>query len=62
MEEGYWQWAVSAVPVVYTNWEGNVPTHASNNEHCMETSAATGWKWNDNQCNTHQNFLCEIEL
>lgn len=64
IKEGTWLW-VTGKPVnmtVYSNWRGPGPNnahHGSHTEDCMDWSAGG---WNDNDCASAFNFICEKAL
>ncbi|VDI18002.1 low affinity immunoglobulin epsilon Fc receptor [Mytilus galloprovincialis] len=60
-KEGNWLWVTSKPVGMYTNWRGLGPNnahHGSHTEDCMDWSFGG---WNDNDCATNLNFVCEIE-
>ncbi|CAC5382633.1 unnamed protein product [Mytilus coruscus] len=60
-KEGDWLWVTGSPVGIYTNWRGPGPNnahHGSHTEDCMDWSFGG---WNDNDCASHLNFVCEIE-
>ena len=62
--EGKWQWIPSGDQIltgdVYTSWQPGEPNgYSKQGEDCMAMAQKYGYKWNDNNCGNHQNFVCE---
>ncbi|XP_061171815.1 perlucin-like [Saccostrea echinata] len=59
MSEGDWQWALTIERVSYTNWAPGKPNNLHNVEHCLKTEGDNSFLWNDDDCETHNYFVCE---
>ena len=47
------------VLIDYTNWGEGEPNNALDGEDCVALTAWNG-KWNDDNCNSKFNYICEI--
>ncbi|XP_045191059.2 perlucin-like protein [Mercenaria mercenaria] len=58
-EEGTWVWVNSNAPGTYTNWSKGQPDNAAHNENCAQIKQPYNFLWNDSQCYTLLNYICE---
>ncbi|XP_076445384.1 low affinity immunoglobulin epsilon Fc receptor-like [Babylonia areolata] len=64
--EGYFLWSGSKTPVRngYTSWGPGEPNHLAgdSSEDCMQMYAGHDFGWNDETCDHHSPFVCEVKL
>ena len=59
MEEGQFMRGQTAKSPVYTNWHYFMPDNGAGNEDCVEISFIYEEKWNDENCLSTLNFICQ---
>ncbi|XP_021365372.1 perlucin-like [Mizuhopecten yessoensis] len=63
VKEGEFRWMGkngNSIPISgYTNWSPGQPDNAGRTENCLEIRFSFSILWNDLDCNTKQNFICE---
>ncbi|XP_053407988.1 perlucin-like protein [Mercenaria mercenaria] len=58
-EENSWVWVNSNTPASYTHWHPGQPDNGASNENCAHLYPGFSFSWNDKQCYTHYNYICE---
>jgi len=53
-----WLW-VDGSYAIYTNWNDGEPNNSGGREDCVGL-VRPQWKWNDENCNSHHSYICEI--
>jgi hypothetical protein len=56
--DGRWEWASTAQPFDFTNWNPGEP-NGGTTEDCLMTAYSINGKWNDLPCTTAVRFICE---
>ncbi|XP_048251020.1 perlucin-like [Haliotis rufescens] len=60
--EGTWLWEGQQA-MDYSNWSRSQPDNGGGAEHCLDIKQIyESYLWNDENCNTGVNFICEKEL
>ncbi|KAI4890512.1 hypothetical protein NFI96_011451 [Prochilodus magdalenae] len=49
-------------PSDYDNWSYGEPNNYNDNEHCAEVSFYYGHRWNDRDCESYNDWVCQIRL
>ena len=57
--EGTFQYATGG-DLVFTNWRSGAPDDYGGNQDCGMFWAPSGWKWDDENCNTKYSSICEM--
>ncbi|CAM5169230.1 unnamed protein product [Eretmochelys imbricata] len=57
-KEASWTW-VDGSPVSYTSWSSGIPSVNNTQKHCIHLTGGVRGKWNNTECATHYNFVCE---
>ncbi|XP_048690228.1 C-type lectin lectoxin-Phi1 isoform X2 [Caretta caretta] len=57
-KEASWTW-VDGSPVSYTSWSSGIPSVHNTQKHCIHLTGGVRGEWNDTECATHYNFVCE---
>jgi hypothetical protein len=58
--EGTFVWVNNAEKSTYTSWLPGNPDNWNNIEDCAEAGYLTVGKWNDEDCNALDSFICEV--
>lgn len=53
----YWQW--TGYTFKYTNWAAGQPDNHGGKQYCLDYGPKRGYKWTDNDCSAHNNYICE---
>ncbi|XP_063405664.1 perlucin-like protein [Mytilus trossulus] len=59
--EGKWEWASTGYALDYSNWYPGEPNN-DGDEDCLMTGDSFKALWNDDNCGSHQKFICEKKL
>ncbi|XP_052247583.1 perlucin-like protein isoform X2 [Dreissena polymorpha] len=59
--ENEWRWASSHNRITFANWAPREPTNSNGNENCADIRNFD-WKWNDERCDSSQNYICEMSV
>ncbi|XP_073715683.1 macrophage mannose receptor 1 [Misgurnus anguillicaudatus] len=49
-------------PSNYENWASGEPNNHNNEEHCAECGSHYGRKWNDQDCDDYNDWICQIPI
>uniref|UniRef100_A0A8C1LC99 Macrophage mannose receptor 1 n=1 Tax=Cyprinus carpio TaxID=7962 RepID=A0A8C1LC99_CYPCA len=49
-------------PSDFENWGFGEPNNYNNQEHCAENGLGYGRKWNDRDCESYNNWICQIPI
>lgn len=63
VKENDFRWVSTLSSMPYANWYPGNPNNGADNDYedCLEMSMSHGWQWNDNGCDEHKRYLCEIQ-
>jgi len=56
---GQWEW-LGGVRMTVTNWHQEEPNNAGGYEDCVEYKPQRPNRWNDVECNSKKNYICQI--
>lgn len=59
--DGEWKWVSSDRVVHFTDWNTGEP-NGNRNENCIDMLRITSYTWNDEDCHSRQQYICEQDL
>ncbi|XP_060067997.1 perlucin-like protein [Ylistrum balloti] len=57
--ENVWRWIKTGQTITFTDWAPGEP-NAAENDNCLNLWGKSGFRYADNPCEEHYNYVCEI--
>ncbi|XP_060067998.1 perlucin-like protein [Ylistrum balloti] len=57
--ENVWRWIKTGQTITFTDWAPGEP-NAAENDNCLNLWGKSGFRYADNDCEEHYNYVCQI--